>query len=66
MEYAKDEVFNIHYNEKKDKLEYSFSRRFLKRVLNNKFMGLLITMGLIFSLIDFTLIYCFFNVLSKI
>lgn len=66
MEYAKDEVFNIHYNEKKDKLEYSFSRRFLKRILNNKFMGLLITMGLIFSLIDFTLIYCFFNVLSKI
>lgn len=66
MEYAKDEVFNIHYNEKKDKLEYSFSKRFLKRILNNKFMSLLITMGLIFSLIDFTLIYCFFNVLSKI
>lgn len=66
MEYAKDEIFSIHYNEKKDKLEYSFYRRLLKRILNKKFMSLLITMGLIFSLIDFTLIYCFFNVLSKI
>lgn len=66
MEYAKDEVFSIRYNEKKDKLEYSFFRRFFKRILNNKFMSLLITMGLVFSIINFTLIYCFFHVLSKI
>lgn len=66
MEYAKDEIFSIRYNEKKDKLEYSFFRRFLKRILNNKFMTLLITMGVLFSVLNFTLIYCFFDILSRI
>lgn len=66
MEYAKDEVFSIRYNEKKDKLEYSFFRRLIKRILNNKFMTLLITMGILFSIINFTLIYCFFEVLNTI
>ncbi|MCI8352406.1 MAG: hypothetical protein HFJ58_02115 [Clostridia bacterium] len=66
MEYAKDEIFSIRYNEKKDKLEYSFFRRFLKRILNNKFMTLLIIMGVLFSALNFTLIYCFFEVLSRI
>ena len=66
MEYAKDEIFSIHYNEKKDKLEYSFFKRFFKRIFNNKFMTLLITMGIVFSVLNFTLIYSFFKVLSKI
>lgn len=66
MEYAKDEIFSIRYNEKKDKLEYSFFRRFIKRILNNKFMTLLIIMGVLFSALNFTLIYCFFEVLSRI
>lgn len=66
MEYAKDEIFSIHYNEKKDKLEYSFFRRFLKRILNNKFMTLLISIGILFSALNFTLIYCFFDILSRI
>lgn len=66
MEYAKDEVFSIHYNEKKDKLEYSLCRRILKRILNNKFMTLLITMGVLFSILNFTLIYWFFEILSRI
>ncbi len=66
MEYAKDEIFSISYNEKKDKLEYSFFRRFVKRILNNKFMTLLIVMGVLFSTLNFTLIYCFFEVLSRI
>lgn len=66
MEYAKDEVFSIHYNEKKDKLKDSFSRRFLKRIFANKFMSLLISVGLIFSVLNFTLIYCFFEILNRI
>ena len=66
MEYAKDEIFSIRYNKKKDKLEYSFFRRFLKRILSNKFMTLLIIMGVLFSTLNFTLIYCFFEVLSRI
>lgn len=66
MEYAKDEVFSIHYNEKKDKLEASFSRKLLKRIFANKFMSLLISVGLIFSVLNFTLIYCFFEILNRI
>ena len=66
MEYAKDEVFSIQYNKRKDKLEYSFFRRFLKRILCNKFISLLIMMGLVFSILNFTLIYCFFEVLNTI
>ncbi len=66
MEYAKDEVFSISYNKKRDKLEYSFFRRILKRIIKNKFITLLITMGIIFSILNFTLIYCFFEILSRI
>ena len=66
MEYAKDEVFSIRYNEKKDRLEYSFLRRVWRRILNNKFLTLLITMGIIFSIFNFTLVFWFFEVLSTI
>lgn len=66
MEYAKDEVFSVCYNKEKDKLEYSFLKRFFKCIVNNRFMMLLITMGILFSIINFTLIYCFFGVLSRI
>lgn len=66
MEYAKDEVFSIHYNEKRDKLEYSFFRRFFKKILYNKFISLLVIIGTIFSIINFTLIYYFFEILNKI
>ena len=66
MEYAKDEIFSIRYNKKKDKLEYSFFKRLYNRILNNKFLSLLIIMGVIFSTINFTLIYWFFEILNKI
>lgn len=66
MEYAKDEVFNIYYNEKKDKLEYSLKGKHIKKFFNDKFMTLLITMGIVFGVLDFSLIYCFFKVLNKI
>ncbi len=62
MEYAKDEVFSISYNEKKDK----FGKKILKQILANKFITLLITMGVLFSIINFTLIYWFFEVLNTI
>ncbi|MCI9286841.1 MAG: hypothetical protein HFJ57_02495 [Clostridia bacterium] len=65
MEYAKDEVFNIYYNEKKDKLEYSLKRKHMKNFFNDKFMTLLITMGIVFGVLDFSLIYYFFEILSK-
>jgi len=66
MEYAKDEVFSIRYNEKKDRLEYSFFKKLYKRLIKNKFLSLLITLGILFSIIDLTLVYCFFEVLNTI
>ena len=66
MEYAKDEVFSIRYNEKKDRLEYSFLRKIYKKLLKNKFLSLLISLGILFSIIDLTLVYCFFEVLNTI
>ena len=66
MEYAKDEVFSIRYNEKKDRLEYSFLRKIYKQLLKNKFLSLLISLGILFSIIDLTLVYCFFEVLNTI
>lgn len=66
MEYAKDEVFSIYYNERKDKLEYSLKENKIKKFLSDKFMTLLITMGIVFSVLDFSLIYYFFEILNKI
>lgn len=66
MEYAKDEIFSIRYNKKKDKLEYPFYRKAIKRVINNKFITILILMGVLFSVFNFILIYMFFDILSKI
>ena len=66
MEYAKDEVFSIRYNEKKDKLEYSFFRRIWKHIVKNKIITLLVTMGGFFSILNFILIYWFFEVLNTI
>ena len=66
MEYAKDEIFSIRYNETKDELEYSLFRRLYKRIKNNKFITLLITIGALFSILNFTLIYYFIEMLNTI
>lgn len=66
MEYAKDEVFNIYYNEKRDKLEYSLKGKQVRKFFNDKFMTLLITMGIVFGILDFSLIYYFFRILNRI
>lgn len=65
MEYAKDEVFSVYYNEKKDKLEYSLKGNQVKKFFSDKFMTLLITMGIVFGVLDFSLIYYFFEILNK-
>lgn len=66
MEYAKDEVFSIYYNERKDKLEYSLKGNKVKKFFSDKFMTLLITMGVVFGVLDFSLVYYFFTILNKI
>ena len=57
MEYAKDEVYTINYIEKQDKQKNHTER--------NRFIFLLVTLGTIFSIINFVLIYNFFDILMK-
>lgn len=66
MEYAKDEVFSIRYNVDKDKLEYVKRHRYLNFIKKYKVMTLLISLGLAFSIINFVLIYNFFNLLKTL
>ena len=66
MEYAKDEIFTIRYNEKKDKLEFSKKNFIIKKIVNNKILVLLFSLGGVFSTINFILIYNFFNILKTI
>ena len=66
MEYAKDEVFSIKYNSKKDKLEYKRTNKVLDIIRKNRFITLLIIFGGLFSTIKFILIYYFFTILNRI
>lgn len=66
MEYAKDEVFNVCYLNGEDKLKGSLGKRIIRKIRNNKIITFLITMGSLFSILNFTLIFYFFELLSKI
>ena len=65
MEYAKDEIFTIRYNIKKDELEYPIQKRIKEKLKKNKVLSLFFIMGLTFSIIDCALIYYFFKLLAK-
>ena len=58
MEYAKDEVYTVNYLKGKDKLKTHTER--------NRFIILLATLGTVFSIINFILIFNFFEILTKI
>lgn len=67
MEYAKDEIFQVRYNTKLDRLEFkkdgwtSIVRRQIKK---HKFMTTVISICTIFSTLNFVLIYYFMKVLQ--
>lgn len=66
MEYAKDEIFTIRYNIKKDELEYPIQKRIREKIRNHKVLSLFLVMGATFTILDITLIYYFFSLLAKI
>ncbi len=69
MEYAKDEVFSIRYNEIKDKIEFS-NRKWLNRTINkikrHKFISTVILTLIIFSTINVVMIFNFMKLLQNI
>ncbi len=66
MDYAKDEVFSVNYLSKKDKPNNIFKKRMIKKILHNKFITFTIVIGVVFSILNFSLIYYFFDLFSKI
>ena len=66
MEYAKDEVFSIRYNAKKDKLEYGIGTRIIHKIQQNKVLTLLVAMGVFVGTLNFVFIYYFFFLLNTI
>ena len=69
MEFAKDEIFNITYNTKLNRLEIkqkSFISRFNKFLKNHIIFSITIMSFIIFSIIDFLLIYNIINILENI
>lgn len=57
MEYAKDEMYIVKYANKEDKIK--------KHSNMNKFVFLLVTLGIVFSITNFVLIFNFFEILTR-
>lgn len=58
MEYAKDEIYTIQYSKEEDKQKVGIQER-------NRFIFLLVSLGIVFSVINFVLIFNFFYILSR-
>lgn len=69
MMYANDEIFNIGYNAKTDKLQIKGSKKQSKIkgvLLENKFFTTLVVLFIMFCFLNFALIYTFMDLLKKI
>lgn len=65
MEYAKDEIFNIKY-ENENVMRKERTSGLIATIQKNKFMQLIIGMTLILCIANFIFIYNFFSILSKL
>lgn len=68
MEYAKDEIFNIKYNAKLDKLEMKSNtrlNRMWRRIKHHKLMTTVMLAFVIFSMINVAMIWSFMNILQN-
>ena len=66
MEYAKDEIFNIRYNELTDRLEFGKKKRIANFIKQHKIMSTVIATTIVAIGIDSVLIYQFFSLLSTL
>ena len=68
MEYAKDKIFDIHYNEKKNTLVLGKERTsFFSRIFKtHKLIKIIIMLTVILSIANILCIYNFSSILSKI
>lgn len=64
-----EDVFNVKYNEKMDKLEIKRRKKrniLYKFIQSHKFISMICMSFLMFSILNFYLIYSFFKVLENI
>lgn len=69
MEYAKDEIFNITYNESADRLQIKKKKKTSKlwhKIKKHKFISMIFLLFFIFSVINIILINYFMAVLQKL
>lgn len=69
MEYAKDEIFQIRYNTKLNRLQIkqeSWTSKIYKKIKNHKLLTTIIICLLIFSTANIIMIYNFIEILQSI
>ena len=66
MEYAKDEVFDIHYDEDQNRIYVKKQKRMLELIKKNKFIVSIVVLALTLSIVDSILISQFIRLLSTI
>lgn len=66
MEITNDNYFNIRYNTKLDRLEARKKNKFMEKIKTHKIVTLIVTLLIMFSCLNFFLIYSFVKVLGTV
>lgn len=66
MEITNDNYFNIKYNTKLDRLEVQKKNKVLEAIKQHKMVSLMVTLLIMFSCLNFFLIYNFLQILLKL
>lgn len=69
MEYAKDEIFQIKYNTKLNRLEMekeNWTNKFAKKMRNHKLLTTTIIAFFMFATLNMVMIYSFIRILEKL
>ena len=66
MEITNDNYFNVRYNTKLDRLEIRKKNKFMEKIQKHKIVSLMVTILIMFSCLNFFLIYSFMKVLESV
>lgn len=66
MEITNDNYFDIKYNTQLDRLEVRKKNKFVEKIKAHKIISLIITLLIMFSCLNFFLIYSFVKVLESV
>lgn len=66
MEITNDNLFNIKYNSNFDKLEIRKKNKFVEKIIKHKVLSSMIIILIVFSCLNFFLIFNFIKVLESV